>query len=172
MNIFMLDFDPRECAASYCDEHIARAIMDNVYMLKAAHTICGDGDPRKTLSAPLLAQVRDNPSCQWARMCVANYRWLHDLTGELSAQHGLRFGKPSGWGVAIAELTTAPKRMLLHLEITPLPLTMPIEFIQPSVIESYRTYYVQRRAKDGKWSLPAQRPHWWERYQQKELASG
>jgi hypothetical protein len=159
MNIFALDYDPKQCAEWHVDKHVIKQILEYSQLLSTAHRIL-DGEQYTKLSATgrrtsawRLEDIRESilysathinhPSAVWARQTTENYNSLHGLLLMLCSEYTYRYGKihkcqSSG---LVGELFTPPGN-LKHGGLSPVLLAMPDEYkISKDPVECYREYY-------------------------------
>lgn len=86
MNIFFVDRDPTVAAASLCDKHVGKMLVESVQMLSTISQRMGGRGPMKPTH-------RNHPCTLWAGATAGNCDWLiHHALG-LALEHRLRFGE-------------------------------------------------------------------------------
>jgi hypothetical protein len=95
--IAILDNDPKKCAEMLDDKSLDRMIKDIAQVLCNAHYFLSEGDYKKNYTAPLPLSAPNNKFIwiwsQWARECVANYKYLTELGIECNYEYQERFNK-------------------------------------------------------------------------------
>lgn len=149
MNIFVLSFDPRECAEWHVDKHVVKMILEYCQLLCTAHRVL---DPCESHESLYKKTHVNHPCARWVRESVKNYMWLLNLLTCLFAEYEYRYGK-----------VHASKRLLPHLKIppdniplrprTPFALAMPDEYKVGGAVESYREYYRRGKPHLHSWKM-------------------
>lgn len=159
MNIFVLDYKPKDVAQYHHDAHVRNQIPE---LLRVMHTA------RHNLGWPCLTKWIDlqhqrHPCVEWAKSS-ANYAWTWYLLYHLLEEHEFRFGTKHSCQLD-----------LFHtLELGPLIPTFPKEFVQmmpsnyraESPVLAYRQFYCGRVPHDVSWTRRGQ-PYWWGLYERK-----
>jgi hypothetical protein len=134
MNIFLLDTNPRKCAAYHCDRHVVKMILESAQMLCTAHWMTGS-------RAPYKATHTSHPCSLWVRESIDNYRFLCRLGLGLCKEYTRRYGKVHKTQNVI-EWCNANEPALLSRGRTPFAQAMPEEYKGSNAIEAYRRYYL------------------------------
>lgn len=162
MNIFFLDIDPEKCVKYYFNKHCIKIILEIAQMLYAAHWIAYDTnmewiqEHQRVLSLDPYRKTHVNhPTTKWVRHHEANYRFACKLGLMLCHEYTLRYGKIHKVQARLEWLNDhIPIRFdvqpiqgyLATCDIpsgcTPVPLAMPEKYHSPSLLASYRRYYL------------------------------
>ena len=149
MNIFILDDDPVKAAQLQCDKHVVKMILESAQMLCSVQ-------PEGT--APYKRSFYNHPCTKWARASTENYDWLvehaYALCEEYSRRYVHKSGKPKVHKSKAVIEWCDKNRSDLELPIgmlTEHPMCMPDYCKMESVVESYRKYYINEKAKFAKW---------------------
>lgn len=152
MNIFALDYDPRQAARWHCDAHVVKMVLETAQLLCTAHHLTGGTAPYRPTHA-------HHPCSVWARASRANYLWLGELGLELSREYTSRYGKNHSCE-KLPEHLSKNVPPLPDRSRTPFAQAMPVEHRGDDPVEAYRRYYQTKRGgKLGKWKR--NRPEWW-----------
>lgn len=146
MNIFRVDDDPIIAAQQLCNRHVVKMILETAQMLSTIN-----GGPYKPTHA-------NHPCTLWAKASKCNYIWLvlHGLA--LSAEYTARYGKHHKCEPIIEQLAKVPD-FITEVLPTPAPKCMPEQYIQESVVDSYRAYYRNDKSRFATWPK-GQTPEW------------
>ncbi len=155
INIFILDADPIRAARMQCNKHVVKMIVEAAQLLTT---------PFPAGVAPYRRTHANHPCAKWIQQSLANYRWtvLHALT--LCEEYTKRYGK--------THKTEAVIDWFLHNEpniakrkLTPFARCIKepwkAQSIHLPVVEAYRHYYVEDKARFAKWAPRANAPDWW-----------
>jgi hypothetical protein len=132
MNIFVLDYDPKQAARFHCDKHVVKMILESAQIMSACHELCG-GDPWYRLTH------KNHPCTVWARESTANYQWLLELFNELCEVYTEVYGRQHKCST-IEQIQTVPPG-IPDGELTSFVQAMPDEFIDRDPVTAYRRYY-------------------------------
>jgi hypothetical protein len=91
MNIFFLDFDPKQCCVMHTNKHTIKMILEYIQLLCSAHHICGSMNPE--FEPPYKLTHKNHPCAKWTRESLSNYKWLVEVTKELCKEYTYRYGK-------------------------------------------------------------------------------
>ena len=135
MNIFMLHWNPRQCAQMHCNAHVIKMILETCQLLCGAHHMTNS-----TFDPPYRLTHKNHPCAIWVRESKPNYEWLCQLGCALCDEYNYRYGK--------LHKCEIPLRAL-RLNIPPLPdkgftlpaQAMPDEYKCYDPVEAYRAYY-------------------------------
>ena len=141
MNIFVLDESPVVSAKYACDKHVVKMILESAQMLCAVH-------PEGT--APYKRSFYNHPCTKWVRESARNYEWLLLHAYALCNEYTIRYDKVHKTE-AIIEWCDNNRPELPNIEMTKQPTCMPDYCKTESVVESYRKYYINEKAKFAKW---------------------
>ena len=146
MNIFFLSSNPKKAARLHCDKHVVKMIIETAQLLYSAHWVLSPDNLPAT--AYKLAH-KNHPCSMWVRNSITNYMWLASLGWWLCKEYQYRYGddKVHKSEAHIVWLLANPPKSIPHGEFTPPVLAMPDEYKQESVIDSYRTYYIESKLK-------------------------
>lgn len=161
MNIFALDYQPRDAAQMHCDRHVVKMVLETAQILSTVHHI----HESENASRVYKPTHKNHPSVKWAAKAWGNYYWLYGLFDELSREYTHRFNKVhKSWDELKYELSTAPRNLARsesnHFS-TPFALAMPdvYKFVSDDPVECYRAYYVHEKA-DMLTYTNRRRPEW------------
>ena len=141
MNIFKLDESPVVSAKYACDKHVVKMILESAQMLCAVH-------PEGT--APYKRSFYNHPCTKWVRESARNYEWLLLHAYALCDEYTRRYGKVHKTEEVI-EWCDNNRPELPNIGLTKQPTCMPDYCKTESVVESYRKYYINEKAKFAKW---------------------
>lgn len=147
MNIFFLSLNPQEAARLHCDKHVVKMILETAQLLYSAHWILDpEGLPEKAYK---LAH-KNHPCSIWVRTSLTNYLWLASLGLWLCKEYKYRYGEHKTHKTE-EHLIWLFNNYPLNIPIsgfTSPALAMPDQYKQYSVVDSYRTYYIESKFKD------------------------
>lgn len=168
MNLFLLSWDPGECARWHCDKHVGKMLLELCQMMYTAWWIncpeqCETWNPPKTLSGKIGYKKISNhnhPMAKWVRECRANYLF----TGKLALNLAVEFFERRGKNHSCAEhalwlFQNLPTFEITSKCLTKVPQCMPEEYYDDDPVIAYRNYYIGDKARFAKW--PGDPPHWW-----------
>lgn len=141
MNIFKLDESPVVSAKYACDKHVVKMILESAQMLCAVH-------PEGT--APYKRSFYNHPCTKWVRESAKNYEWLLMHAYALCDEYTRRYGKVHKTQ-AVIDWCDDNRLELPDIGLTKQPTCMPDYCKTESVVESYRKYYINEKAKFAKW---------------------
>ena len=141
MNIFVLDDSPMVSAKYACDKHVVKMILESAQMLCSVH-------PEGT--APYKRSFYNHPCTKWVRESADNYSWLIEHSYALCDEYTRRYDKIHKTE-AIIEWCDINRPKLPNIGLTKQPTCMPDYCKTESVVESYRNYYINEKAKFAKW---------------------
>jgi len=169
MNIFYLDKNPTIAAQYHVDKHCVKMILESCQLLSTAHRILdGDQTMGKTATGRnvkrwVLSDDRNevlysathvnHPSAVWCRQTHKNYRWLHNLLCELSAEYTYRYEKIHRCQEIglIDALSLLPKNIPIGEFTDPTP-AMPDQYkVFGDGVQSYRNYYNGEKQRMFSW---------------------
>ena len=175
MNIFWFSFVASECAEAYSDKHVVKIILEIAQMLYASHVL-NDGTP---LDGGYRATHLGHPMTRWVATCVGNYNMAVDLGLALCHEYTHRYGKvhacakhllrlqnelPKSWEPAVIK-KKATETVFASLDVppqcTPVPLCMPEDCHDKSVISAYKKYYITHKQEINKWTKTRCAPDWY-----------
>ncbi len=156
MNLFFLNIDPEQCAKEHCDKHVVKMLLETVQMLYTAHHVKG-----KVPDFAYRIAHTNHPTCVWVRHCYENYLYTVNLAKYLSIEYTYRYNKIHSCQKHVDWLLVNVPFKIDKIEMTPIPLSMPIECkIINDPIKSYRKYYILKKQYFAKWtSRPI--PRWY-----------
>ena len=141
MNIFKLDESPVVSAKYACDKHVVKMILESAQMLCSVQ-------PEGT--APYKRSFYNHPCTKWVRESARNYEWLLLHAYALCDEYTRRYGKVHKTE-AVIEWCDNNRPELPNIEMTEQPTCMPDYCKTESVVDSYRKYYINEKAKFAKW---------------------
>tara|TARA_R110002020_G_scaffold447541_1_gene659913 strand:+ start:109 stop:573 length:465 start_codon:yes stop_codon:yes gene_type:complete len=142
MNIFKLDESPVVSAKYACDKHVVKMILESAQMLCSVH-------PEGT--APYKRSFYNHPCTKWVRESARNYEWLLLHAYALCDEYTNRYGKIHKTEKVIEWCDTNRPELPYTVHTTKQPTCMPDYCKTESVVESYRKYYINEKAKFAKW---------------------
>lgn len=144
MNIFVLDVIADKAAEYHCDKHVVKMPLETAQILSTVHWRYGN-------EAPYKPTHENHPCTLWAGQTVENYRWLYKLGIALCREYTYRYERQHACERVI-KLLMAPPLGLTARGFTTFAKAMPEQYIGHSVVESYRLYYQQDKAKISSWT--------------------
>lgn len=168
MNIFYLDNDPVECAKMHLDKHCVKMILEYAQLLSTAHRIL-DGDIVVGTSKTGRKQTRyvlpdnrdavlysathvNHPSAVWVRQSDKNYQWLYTLFRACLDEYQYRYKRTHATSRVDDYLRLIPNSIPKGEFTDPTP-AMPDECKVPgNHLESYKRYYIDKKADMAKWT--------------------
>jgi len=141
MNIFKLDESPVVSAKYACDKHVVKMILESAQMLCSVQ-------PEGT--APYKRSFYNHPCTKWVRASARNYEWLLLHAYALCDEYTRRYGKVHKTQ-AVIDWCDNNRLELPDIGLTKQPTCMPDYCKTDSVVESYRKYYINEKAKFAKW---------------------
>ena len=141
MNIFVLDESPVTAAEYACDKHVVKMILESAQMLCSVQP---EG------SAPYKRSFYNHPCTKWARASTENYDWLVEHAFALCAEYTRRYGKVHK-SQQVIEWCDKNRPELPVGILSEWPTCMPDYCRKETVVESYRNYYRNEKAKFAKW---------------------
>jgi len=142
MNIFKLDESPVVSAKYACDKHVVKMILESAQMLCSVH-------PEGT--APYKRSFYNHPCTKWVRESARNYEWLLLHAYALCDEYTNRYGKIHKTEKVIEWCDNNRPELPYSIRTTKQPTCMPDYCKTESVVESYRKYYINEKAKFAKW---------------------
>lgn len=144
MNLFILSYNPVECAQMMMDVHIVKIILEAVQMLSSAKRLLTvvadplekpnreDVGKANALDLPLYRVAHVNhPVSIWVRESYANYCWTLDLVDAMHDEWRLRYGHgpdkvhKSYAVAAFLRLNPPPLDAFAQVGLTPFAVAMP-----------------------------------------------
>lgn len=151
MNIFFLDYDPRENVKFYVNKHLIKMPLEYAQMLSTANRFCG-------LDEGYRITHLNHPCTIWTRECVENWKYLRDLAFLVNQEARYRgYNYHSSLDV-IKSLSEPPLPKLGHLTIP--PKCMPDVCKMEDLVDSYRLYYLRDKRSIADWGKRGE-PWWW-----------
>jgi hypothetical protein len=158
MNLFLLSWDPKECAEFHCDKHVVKMILELVQMLYTSWHINNHGVPK---SAPLCKSTNQNgykkisnhnhPMSKWVRESEWNYFFTLKLSSALCLEFFHRYGHYHGCTKHVIWLgNNIPT--FEYKNKTQIPQCMPEEYKSKCPVRAYKNYYVGDKKKFAKWT--------------------
>ena len=169
MNIFYLHEDPQTCAQMHHDKHVVKMILETAQLLSTAHRVIdGEMYEDKTNNGRKIKRWRledvekentlykathiNHPSNVWARETEANYNWLYKLFIHLGLEYTYRYGKVHESIRKLSVKLSQPPKNIKQAAMTKMPQAMPDEYKNESSIEAYRTYYINEKKNQSKYT--------------------
>ena len=141
MNIFVLDESPVTAAEYACDKHVVKMILESAQMLCAVQ-------PEGT--APYKRSFYNHPCTKWVRESDSNYAWLIQHAYALCAEYTRRYDKVHKSQQVIEWCDNNRPELPIGI-LTEHPTCMPDYCKKETVVDSYRNYYKNEKAKFAKW---------------------
>lgn len=160
MNLFLLSWDPMECAQWHCDKHVVKMILELVQMLYTGWQINND-TTNLPESAPLCKSTGqhgykkahpNHPMTKWVRESKWNYNFTLKLAAVLALEYAYRYeNKRHACTKHIIWLSqNLPK--FSNRRKTVIPQCMPDEYkCDECPIMAYRNYYIHEKNGFAKW---------------------
>ena len=169
MNLFLLSWNPTECAIWHCDKHVVKMILELVQMLYTAWQI--NNDTNLPSSAPLCKSTGqpgykklsnpNHPMAKWVRESIWNYKFTIKLASALAIEFKFRYNKYHACTEHVLWLSlNLPK--FSNRNKTEIPQCMPDEYKCKCPITAYRNYYIYEKHGFAKW-YKRNAPYWWYR---------
>lgn len=158
MNIFALDPDPWEAAASHYDKHVVKQVLETAQLLSTARHVLGC--PTPGIYKPT---HRNHPCALWVRETFGNYIWTFNLFDALLHEYEIRYEKAHKSGELWEALFPGPKlERALEGEssLTPFAVAMPDNVRLSDPVASYRNYYRSYKAHLWAYRSPRRPPEW------------
>lgn len=176
MNIFYLHDDPYLCAQQHCDKHVVKMIIEYAQLLSTAHRMTdgveyeGRTQTGRRVRRWKLSDAADenviykashinHPSAVWARSNDQNYIWLLELWYALSYEYEHRYGREHLTFTKLRDVLNRVPENMTEGEFFRPPPAMPDYCKCADVIDSYRTYYINEKARFAKWTN-RETPEW------------
>jgi hypothetical protein len=141
MNIFVLDESPVVAAKYACDKHVVKMILESAQMLCAVQ-------PEGT--APYKRSFYNHPCTKWVRASTENYDWLVEHAFALCDEYTRRYDKVHKSQQVIEWCDNNRPELPIGI-LTEHPTCMPDYCKMETVVDSYRNYYMNEKAKFAKW---------------------
>lgn len=172
MNIFFLSFNPQQCAAMYCDQHVNKILLEIVQMLYTAwHTL---GNPGWNNTAPFNVKRTqrgyrkahlNHPMTMWVRSSRENYVFTTKLGIALALEFYKRYNHVHACSKHVLwlyenvpdnfVLTESPKAYYSshgYLEtLTRVPECMPEQYHQKDIVGAYMAFYRGEKLRFARW---------------------
>lgn len=153
MNIFVVDWDPREAARQLCDKHVVKMPTESAQML------CTVLRQLDVAQVPYKASHPKHPCTLWARQTRSNFQWLLLHGEELCQEYTRRYKREHACEKVIrwcAEHTAnVPDGPL-----TEHPQVMPDDAKAADTVTAYRNCYIRHKAYMARWKH-TNPPEWW-----------
>jgi len=157
MNIFILSWIIENCAKYHCNKHVCKMILETTQLLSTAHHVTNPVQASEWTEKGFIYRKThmNHPSAIWTRECRENYIWLCYLGLELCKEYGYRYDKPANSHACYSKLVF----LLKHIPslpsnnnvITMPKLAMPDQYKSNDPVLSYRTYYLNDKARMLVW---------------------
>jgi hypothetical protein len=173
MNIFFLSMSPSEIANMYCDQHVVKIILEICQMLYTSwhfsnelHIVATHAPFNKSgKSRGYRPAHKGHPMTMWVASSPNNYMFASEIALALAKEYTARYGKKHSCEEHAAwlnqnipshfELRINPKAYYASQDIapglTPIPECMPDDYKMPSIIDSYKMYYMMDKMSFAKY---------------------
>jgi len=152
MNIFILDYNIKDCARDHVDKHIVKMPTESSQLLSTAVRLSG-------IDAGYQITHKNHPCSVWVRESLDNFLWLRELSYYLNKEWQFRYGHTRnhkgfevGWNLPIPNL---PK-----IGLTPFAQALPKELKNIDTVTAYRNYYIRDKKHLANWRK-RDVPFWW-----------
>ena len=170
MNIFILDQDPKKCAAYHCDKHVNKMIIEHLQMMSVALAHY-DYPPAKKKDGNYYSTraYKNHPCTKWVKESSENFLWLFIMTKYLCIEFEKRFGKKHAGKTSLVGLVQdgaidnlISQNTYPHLGYTDPAQAMPAYCKDKNVVVAYRNYYNYEKWKFASWNRAGGTPPpWW-----------
>lgn len=152
MNIFVLDYDPKQAAIYVCNKHVNKMCVESAQMLCVAVSKVYDWQPYR------LTHI--NHKCtRWVCESKQNAEWLLSHLSGLLDEYTARYGKiHKVRRCGYEDFFDWHIRRLPNIGLTKHAVAVKEDCIKDDVVESYREYY-RKYKKFAKW--PSESPWWY-----------
>lgn len=165
MNIFFLHGNPVVCAASHCDKHVNKMIIEHLQMMSVALDVHGLPPAKKKDGSNYSVRgYRKHPCTIWVTESLSNFLWLYEMNTALCWQFKIRYGKEhAGVDSLLSIDLRRVKKTYPDFGFTKPAQAMPDWCKHPSnAVEAYRNYYNFTKWGFATWAAgPATPPDWW-----------
>jgi hypothetical protein len=157
MNIFVVDYDPKQAARDLCDQHNVKMPTESAQMLST----WARWQTKFKLDFDKLYKSTyfNSPNNKWLRESPANVAWLLTHAEELLLEYTSRYDKYHKAGIVINYIKSN-----IHLpsykEVKQFALVMPEIYRKNCPVESYRLFYKTDKVKFARWNH-SNTPTWW-----------
>lgn len=158
MNLFLLSWDPNECAQFHCDKHVVKMILELVQMLYTSWHLNNNEVPR---SAPICKSTQQNgykkisnhnhPMAKWVRESKWNYLFTTKLATALCLEFIHRYGHYHGCTEHVLWLYDNLPSFEIK-EKTNIPQCMPEQYKTNCPLEAYKNYYIGDKKRFATWT--------------------
>lgn len=93
MNIFILSWCFKECAAFHFDKHVVKMIIELAQILSTAHFILNEEEAKRLRPNIYKATHKNHPCCKWIVEHVNNYNFTLGLAFALCDEYTYRYEK-------------------------------------------------------------------------------
>ena len=161
MNLFLLSWNPRQCARWHCDKHVVKMILESVQMLYTAWHINNQGVPETAPGGGYKKISNHNhPMAVWVRESLWNYNFCVKVCAGLCLEYTFRYGRIHASTRHLLWLSENIPN-IEKLEKTLTPQCMPdIYKVEGDPVAGYRNYYLGDKSRFAKWSK-TEPPPWW-----------
>jgi hypothetical protein len=166
MNLFLLSWDPTECAQWHCDKHVVKMILELVQMLYTTWHLNNSYVPS---CAPLCKSTGNrgyrklsnpnHPMAKWVRESLWNYTFTIKLAAALCLEFKHRYSHYHGCTEHVLWLAKHVPRFD-NTEQTQIPQCMPDKYKVACPLQAYRNYYMGDKVAFASWSKRPE-PVWW-----------
>tara|TARA_R110000787_G_scaffold2969_4_gene11376 strand:- start:548 stop:1084 length:537 start_codon:yes stop_codon:yes gene_type:complete len=178
MNIFVLDLDPKKCAADHCDKHLVKMCTEHNQILGSVAYYARGVNRKKEITQPFVDKhfvgfprqlngkphpygigYRNHPCTIWAGESIQNYEWLCTLNLEMCEEYTRRY-KRTHAGEAITNWYRLHRPWLPSVGMTPFAQAMFDDVKHKDTVTAYRQYYKKYKSRIAKWAH-SKEPSWW-----------
>jgi hypothetical protein len=168
MNLFLLSWDPLECAEWHCDKHVVKMILELVQMLYTAWHINNSGDILPSDAPNCISTGQrgykkisnhNHPMARWVRESKWNYSFTIKLALSLCLEFEYRYKHFHGCTDHVIWLANNYPQFEKYSK-TVIPQCMPEQYKTSCPVQAYRNYYRGDKVRFAKWSHRPE-PIWW-----------
>jgi len=166
MNLFLLSWNPVECARYHCDKHVVKMILELVQMLYTAWHINNGFVPNtapvcKSTKKPGYKKIfnHNHPMARWVRESEWNYMFTLKLASALALEFDWRYNHFHSCSEHIIWLGTNIPNFNLKKQ-TPIPQCMPEQYKSSCPVQAYKNYYKGDKTRFATW-FKRDKPSWW-----------
>ena len=154
LNHFILDDSIDESVKAHIDIHVISQAKEATQLLSTAKNILQNN------SGPYKTTHVNHPIAVWVRESYQNYLWMCRYGLRLCEEYTHRYHKVHKCEKHVRDMLASPPKFTEE-KITPFCKCMDEEYQRASVIDSYRTYYLEDKLKRLKNSWKGrQAPEW------------
>ena len=160
MNLFLLSWNPHECAKNHCDKHVVKMILELTQMLYTAWQINNNSDlpscAPKCLSTGKYGYKKlsnpNHPMAKWVRESKWNYTFTIKLSIYLGFEYTYRYSKYHSCESHILWLSSNFP-VFNCVTRTSIPQCMPDQYkVIDDPVKAYQNYYIGDKMGFAKWT--------------------